>query len=106
MSSERAVRALSGALRMTKYTIMSLLRRGMVQSQPLLCLSLGEGVVLEQMPLEKSTSCLWLVPPGGDPSLAAPKDEHLPQLSLLELVYEQDSSLCLLVLSYYERYTH
>jgi hypothetical protein len=50
MSSERAVRALSGALRMTKYTIMSLLRRGTVQSQPLLCLSLGEGVVLEQMP--------------------------------------------------------
>nr|ACL53293.1 unknown [Zea mays]ACL53731.1 unknown [Zea mays] len=45
--------------------------------------------------------CLSLLLPENNSSLAAPKDEHLPQLSLLELVNEHDSSLRLLLLSSY-----
>jgi hypothetical protein len=47
--------------------------------------------------------CFWFdilgCSPDDDPSLAAPKEEHLPQLSLFELVYEQHSSFCLFALS-------
>jgi hypothetical protein len=50
--------------------------------------------------LKQCVTCLSLLSPENNSSLAAPKDEHLPQLSLLELVNEHDSSLRLLLLSY------
>ena len=47
--------------------------------------------------LKQCVTCLSLLSPENNSSLAAPKDEHLPQLSLLELVNEHDSSLRLLL---------